>query len=230
MNNIIFIAEIIFALTGALLTFRFLGKNGLIGYAVLAVICANIQVLKLFPALGVETVAGGAAMFGVTYWITDVLGECYGKALAKKVVWISSTMLVIFTIAMQICLAYTPAAGGDGFAQEPLSIIFGFMPKIAIASVALYFISNYVDVWLFDKVRQLTKGKYLWLRNNLCTLVCNVSQGVIFTVFVLYGTVSLKTCLTVGFVGSLMYVPVALLDTPFIYLAKKWFDSGKIKD
>lgn len=228
MNTILVFVEIIIALSGALAFWRFFGKGGLIGYSVLAVITANITVLKMFPAFGVDTVAGGAAMFGATFWITDVLGECYGKAVAKKAVLISSAASLMFTLMLQICLAYTPAAGPDGFAHEPLSIIFGFMPKIAIASVVLYFLSNYIDVWLFDKVRQLTKGKYLWLRNNICTLVCNISQGVIFTLIVLYGTCSLKTCLTVGLCGSLMYVPVAIIDTPFIYIAKKMFEKGHI--
>lgn len=229
-NSILLFVEIIAVLSIGLLVWRFLGKWGLVGYSTLAVITANIQCLKMFPALGVETMAGGAAMFGVTYWITDVLGECYGKQFAKKAVWVSSAMTIIFTVMMQMLLFYNPAAGDNGFAQEPLMTIFGFMPKIAIASVVLYFLSNYADVWLFEKVRQLTKGKHLWLRNNLCTLTCNLSQGIIFSIIVLYGTFPLTTCLTVGFFGSLMYIPVALLDTPFIYLAKRMFDNGKIPE
>ena len=81
-----------------------------------------------------------------------------------------------------------------------------------------YLISQHLDVWIFNKIKQKTGGKMLWLRNNGSTLISQLVDSAIFTIIAFAGVYPLWELMLFTYI---IKVIVAVLDTPFMYLAKK---------
>jgi len=96
------------------------------------------------------------------------------------------------------------------------------MPRILLASLSAFIISQFIDVYAFDKIkRKLPENKFLWIRNNVSTIISQAIDTSIFVPIAFYGVVSNEILLGLMLSTYAIKVIVALLDTPFIYLAKK---------
>lgn len=210
-----------------ILAYRFFGKNGLYAWIAVAIIIANIQVMKTIGFFGLVT-AMGNIIYGTTFLTTDILCENYSKKEAKKAVWIGFFMLIAVTIIMQITLLFVPHESDT--LSPALNQIFGLLPRITIASLTAYLISQFHDVWAFMFWKKLCKGKHLWIRNNLSTMTSQLLDNVIFTWIAFVGFFGLfgwgrvfdwGIIFQIFIVSYVMKWVVAIFDTPFVYLAKK---------
>ncbi len=122
---------------------------------------------------------------------------------------------------MQIALLFQPAA--DDFAQPHLSALFGFMPRIALASMAAYLISQMHDVWAFHAIKERTGGRMLWLRNNASTMISQLLDSSIFCIIAFWGLFPMNVFMEILLSTYIIKVAVAALDTPFMYLARHLF-------
>lgn len=77
------------------------------------------------------------------------------------------------------------------------------------------------DVYLFNKIKEKMNGKGLWVRNNVSTILCNCIENFGFIALAFWGIYDLQTILTIAASTSIIEAIVAVLDTPFLYLAKK---------
>lgn len=223
-NELLFIMNIVVAFSLALLVFKKFGKYGLIVWSVFASIFANIEVAKVIPFFGWDITLGNI-LFGITFFATDVLSECYGKKDAQRCIWMTLTMQTIFVVLMQFSLAYTPSS--FDFAAEPMKTLFGLAPRICLASLVLYFLASRLDVFLYHTAWKATGNskKWLWVRNNLSTMTAQAVQQVLFMFIAFYGVEGFDaaTCLKMGIVNAVVVVFVAFCDTSFLYLARRIF-------
>lgn len=209
-----------------LMAYRFFGKIGLYAWAPLAAVVANVQVLKLVELFGLTATLGNI-VYASSFLVTDILSEIYGKKEAKKAVYLGLFALVVMTGLMNLALAFTPAA--DDFAQGSLATIFGFMPRIAGASLLAYFLSQTHDVWAFEFWRnRFPDIKFLWLRNNASTMVSQFIDSSLFTIIAFGGVYPTGALVEIFWTTYLLKWVVGAADTPFIYLARRWFDQKKI--
>ena len=203
-----------------ILAYKLFGKTGLYIWTAMAVILANIQVMKTIQIFGLVTALGNV-IYSSLFLVTDILNENHTKKDAQKAVWIGFFVLIATTFIMQITLLFIPDAtdqlGGS------IEQIFSFLPRIAFASLVAYLISQTHDVWFFSKLKTKYQGKYLWLRNNLSTSISQLLDNAIFTLIAFTGVAGFTWDIILQiFITSLMLrIIVAVLDTPFIYLAKK---------
>jgi len=211
---------------GIILAYRFFGKTGLYTWMAVAIIIANIQVMKTVKVFFWVTALGNI-VYGTTFLVTDILNENYGLKEARKAVWIGFFMLITVTIVMQICLGFVPDESDS--LSPALEQIFSLLPRITIASLTAYIISQLHDVWAFEFWKKLFKGKYLWLRNNFSTVTSQLIDNIIFTwiafvgFFGLFGwgqVFSWSIIMQIFIVSYVMKFIVSLADTPFIYLSK----------
>ena len=93
--------------------------------------------------------------------------------------------------------------------------------RITAASAVMFFISNWCDVLLFAKIRELTGGKYLWLRNNVATILCNCLENFLFYILAFYPMFSMGQIVSMGLATCLLEIIIGVCDTPFLYLAKR---------
>lgn len=209
-----------------LLFYRFFGKIGLFVWTPVAVILANIQVLKAVDLFGFSATLGNI-VYATSFLVTDILSENYGKDDARRAVYIGFLSLISMTVLMQIALVFTPAE--EDFAQASLKVLFGIMPRIALASLIAYGLSQMHDVWAYHFWKRIRPQKgFIWLRNNLSTMVSQAIDTLVFTSIAFAGVFTGPVFWEIMATTYLFKFIVALADTPFIYIARNWKDRGKV--
>ncbi|MBU9710454.1 queuosine precursor transporter [Evansella tamaricis] len=184
-----------------------------------ALLVSNVISTKLFTVGGIVLTAG-LLTYPLTFLITDSISEVFGKATAKRVViygLISNVMMIGF-FYMAIML---PPAGFWPM-QAEFEAILGAVPRMVAASLIAYSISQLWDVHIFHKLKEMTKGKHLWLRNNGSTLSSQLVDSCIFIFIAFYGTMPLSAIFAMIGTQYVIKLVFALADTPFIYLTVKW--------
>ena len=218
MNNILLVVSIIGTFSIMLVVKKFLGKEGLIGWIGIASILANLFLLKSVNILGISATLGNV-LFASNFLATDMLTENYNYLEAKKGVKFGIFSVLFFMIATQVALLYIP--NSSDFAQDSFKLLFGFVPRISIASISMFAISNIVDIKLYEYLRRKTNGEKMWLRNNLCTIVSNGGENFLFYTIAFAGTMPMSLILSMALSATIIEVIIALCDTPFLYLSKK---------
>lgn len=222
-NELLLIANLCLIYGGILLWFRFFGTKGLLCFNTIATIAANIEVLLLVHAFGMEQTLGNI-LFAATFLITDILSETAGKKKAQQAVNLGIVTSITFIILSQMWLLYQPSP--NDFAQESIQIIFSNTPRLMIASLLVYAISQKLDVWLYHKWWDFTtkkygdRKKYLWVRNNASTLISQLINTFLYTIFAFWGTYTIETLLQLLLSSYIIFIVTSLADTPVIYFAR----------
>lgn len=218
MNTLYLFIEIIACFAAVLLATKIFGKAGLIGWVGIASILANIITAKTSNILGLDA-AQGTVLFASTFLATDILCEKYGKKAARTAVLFGLFSSLTFILASQIALLYTPVE--YDYAAPSMEVLFGLNLRITGASVLMYLIANLADITVFDKLKQMTGGRYLWIRNNVATILCNCLENFGFIFLAFLGVYDAGTCFEIAIATSIIEVVAAVCDTPFAYLGRK---------
>ena len=216
MNELLWFLTLILSFISIILCYKYLGKNGLFLWIIVATLVSNIQTVKTVELFGLET-SLGTILYGSTFLATDILNYKYGLKESRKTITYGFLSMIIMTIFMIICLLYQPSV--NDFSQESLSIIFSFNIRITIASLVGFCVSQFMDTLIFHKLQK--KYKKLWLSNNASTMFCQIVDTVIFTLITYAGTMNLNAIIEIMISMYIFKFFVALLDTPFMYLASK---------
>ena len=223
-TELMWLIMLLFCFTSILIFLRLFGYIGIFIYSALAVIAGNIQVLKTVDFFySPEPVALGTILFASTFLCTDILSEYFGKEKARTNVLVGFSAFLFMTILMIITIGFKPSEGD--WVQESLSNVFTPMTRFFIASMIAYLISQYFDVWFFNYIKNKFSNKYLWLRNNLSTILSSLVDNTVFSIFawILLNPepVNIYNVIMIYILGTyLLRIIIALLDTPFIYFAK----------
>ena len=218
INEILWIGLLIANFIIVLFSYRLFGKTGLYVWTAVAVILANIQVMKTIQIFGLVTALGNI-IYSSLFLVTDILNENHTRKDAQKAVWIGFFVLISTTILMYITIHFIPHE--SDFMSEHITAIFTFLPRITLASLTAYIISQNHDVWFFSYLKKRFNKDKLWLRNNLSTITSQLIDNIIFTVIAFVGTFPLEIIIQIFFTSLIMKVVVAFLDTTFIYMARK---------
>lgn len=206
-----------------ILAYKIFGKKGLIIWIPIATIVANIQVVQTIELFGLAATLGNI-VYASSFLVTDILSEIYGKKEANKAVWIGFFSIIAMTILMNLALLFHPLEGDDFsfVSYDSLNTIFSLMPRIAIASLVAYIISQRHDVWAYHFWKNKFPGvKKIWLRNNFSTMVSQLLDSLIFTLVAFYGKYELSILGEIFLTTYALKWIVAIADTPFIYWATK---------
>ena len=228
------IVFLIFSFVCVLIFLKFFGEIGLYIYTVIAVIAANIQVLKLVKfSFFLEPVALGTILFASIFLCTDILAEYYGTKSARKNIILGFFGFLLMTLFMLFTLGFEPlnkTNAGETYAwaletQNNLLGIFLPFPIFFVSSMIAYLFSQFFDIWFFDKISKFTKKKFLWFRNNFSTMISSLLDNTVFSLFAWIvlnpNPLDFNTVLFTFILGTyILRVFIALIDTPFIYLAK----------
>lgn len=113
----------------------------------------------------------GMLTFPVTFLLTDLINEYYGKRAARRVTWICMTMALFVFVVINIAqaLPYLPAA--FNVKPEAFDAVFGSAKIMYLASVTAYVVGQLFDIWVFHLLKRVTRGRALWLRATGSTVV-----------------------------------------------------------
>ncbi|WP_136466118.1 queuosine precursor transporter [Flagellimonas onchidii] len=173
-------------------------------------------------------VSVGILPYPITFLITDLISEIFGKKKANQVV-----VAGIFASFFSLLIVYTASAASatdwSPVSNELFHSVFGNTIVAVFASMMAYLLAQFVDIQLYHFWKRLTKGKYLWLRNNFSTFSSQFIDT--FTVVLLlcsFGEIPWKLFYGLVISGFFFKVFIALLDTPllyfFVYLIRKRFN------
>ncbi len=204
-------------------------------YVFLAMIFVTLLVLtniigqKLFVWFD-QTLTAGLITYPLTFLVTDIVSEIYGKRRADRMVLMGFLMSVLMLGIVQISIVLPPAAGWSSQIAEGLSdgaamqnawlASFGVGWWLVSGSMCAYLAAQLCDNFMFHFWRRLTNGRFLWLRNNGSTVISQLVDTFIVNSFLFYGAFgwSFQQGIEVMAVIYLFKVGIAAADTPLCYL------------
>lgn len=210
----------------AVLCYRLFGRSGLYGVVIFSLLLANIMGPKLTVIGGLQT-SMGVILYSSIFFATDLLSEKYGKSEAHRAVmlgfFISVALVVMTQISMQFLPSTIPATAAFAQSVHAATVtLFDYTPRFVFGSLLAYLISQTFDVWVFHRIREATNGRHLWLRNTGSTLLSQAIDTLIYGLVVWWGLVDLVTALQLAGAKYVFKFTIAVIDTPFIYLACRW--------
>ena len=160
----------------------------------------------------------GILPYPITFLITDLISEIYGKKRANQVV-ITGIFASFFSMGILLIANEVPAIKNSPIDDETFNQVFALSPIAALASMIAYLLAQFVDIRIYHFWKNLTQGKMLWLRNNFSTF----SSQLIDTVLVvgllsIFGVLEWKLFWGLVISGFLFKIIIAALDTPLLYL------------
>ena len=219
MNIWIGAISLIVTFFSVVLAEKFFKKEGLFVWISISTIIANILVCKNIDLFGFTTAIGNI-LFASNFLATDILCEKYTKEDGKKAIIMAACSVVVFIITMQIALLYIPSS--DDISHESMKTLFSLNLRVSIASLVMFVVSNMMDIYIYNKIKEKVEGK-MWLRNNVATIVCNSLENYLFSFFAFVGIYGIGIVFQIATVASVIEIIIAICDTPFLYLAKsKW--------
>ncbi len=196
----------------------------LAGIFITSLVSCNLIFQKFFeidiwlPFVGTYTFqqSVGLLPYPITFIVTDVISELYGKKKANQVVTVgliaSMFMLIIVTVSDII-----PSAP-FGIGSDVFSKVFGLSSAAVFASMMAYLFAQYVDVRLFHFWKKITNGKHLWFRNNASTIFSQfIDTAVVLLLLCYFNVIEWDMFSQLLLNGFLFKVIFAALDTPIIY-------------
>lgn len=232
-NELLLLASLLSLFGGLLIVLRFFGRAGLYTYSATATILANIEVMILVDAFGMEMTLGNI-LFATTFLVTDILSELYGKPYAQKAVSLGIFSSVLFLLVSQSWLLYVPSA--SDWAMPSMRALFTNTPRLLLSSLVVYALAQTFDVWLYHKWWDFTtrrfgdSNRFLWLRNNGSTLVSQLLNTLLYSVFAFVGVYSADTLLSIILSSYVIFIFTSLADTPAIYAARWLKQHDKLPD
>lgn len=185
---------------------------------------------KLIPldlgwtGIGILSFSFGAFMHAITFPCTDAVAEVWGAKRARLMVYIGVAIYAL-AIAFYILGAKLPPAPGWELNEAYVSI-FSQAERMIIASLCATIVAQLLDIFIFEKIKQRTGERRLWLRNNLSTAVSQLADTTVFYSIAFYGIIP-NDKLPLLVIGTyLVKLLITAIDTPIVYLLVYWI-TGK---
>lgn len=178
---------------------------------------ANTLGIKLMPFLFGTHLSVAVFSFPIVFIMTDVIGEVYGKKMAKNFVLAGVVSIVLF-LFYSFLSTITPWAESALWVKTGYNQIFGLSARFSVASLIAFVIAEYQDVFSFFFFRKYTGEKFFWLRSNLSNLWSQLLDSTIFMLIAYLGVLPVQTILLIIIPWWAYKVFMGFLFTPFSYL------------
>jgi uncharacterized integral membrane protein (TIGR00697 family) len=164
----------------------------------------------------------GILPWPVVFLLTDLMNEFYGQKAVRRLSWITSALIaycfLIVGISMSIPAHEIP--GSKLATNTAYNLVFGQAQAVIVGSIVAFLVSQLLDAFLFEKIKQRTGNKFIWLRSTGSTMISQLidSYIVLYIGFVLPGAMTLETYFEVAPTNYILKMIIAILLTPLIYL------------
>ena len=160
----------------------------------------------------------GILPYPITFLITDLISEIYGKKKANEVV-VVGIFASFFSMGIILISNYVPAMETSPIDDATFSKVFSLSPLAVLASMLAYLFAQFVDIRIYHFWKNLTNGKMLWLRNNFSTFLSQlIDTSVVVALLCFFGVLPWELFFGLLLSGFIFKVCVAAIDTPFLYL------------
>lgn len=195
----------------------------------------GVKLFEIFPNLlkNPITLTTGIITYPITFLITDIVCEVFGKKKASLMVifgfFASLLSLVFINISVILPGSEVWINNSLGYKsvyemQTAYESVFTLPGFLISASMLAYLVSQLIDVRIFHFLKNLTNGKKLWLRNNISTICSQLVDTIIVNTIFLYLGLNLEwsTIIEIIIASYIFKVLIAMLDTPLVYIGVKY--------
>lgn len=192
-----------------------------------ALVVCNLIANKFIEVnLGFSTfiISAGVLPYPITFLITDILSEIYGRKKTSQVVWagFGASLFVLFVLFLA---QQFNAIDGSPVNDETFNQVFGNSWRVICASMTAYLIAQLIDVRIYHFWKQKTKGKHLWLRNNFSTIFSQLIDTTLVVVVLFIGIKPESEIFQFIIDGWLFKIFCALFDTPLLYFTTAYIQK-----
>lgn len=165
----------------------------------------------------VFTLTMGVIPFPITFIVTDIINEYYGRRGIRFITVLGMVMVLFALLLLQIEMAI-PAAAISPVSDEAFNSVFGVSTRIIIGSLTAYLIGQFVDISVFHFLRARTHGRMLWLRATGSTVVSQLIDSFVVLFIAFLGPLSVLQIVNIGFTNYIYKFVIAVATTPLLYL------------
>ncbi len=187
----------------------------LLAIFVVVLLISNLVAQKIV-ALGPFRVSGAQLMFPLTYIFGDIFTEVYGYSASRRAIWLGFLASGLMA-AMGLAIVALPPAP-DWPHQEAFATVFGFVPRLVVASLIAYWCGEFANSFVMAKMKVMTDGKYLWMRTIGSTVAGQLVDTVVVMLIAFGGSVSWSTLANLIASGYGFKVLYEVASTPLTYV------------
>ncbi len=159
----------------------------------------------------------GILPYPITFLVTDLISEIYGRKKANQIVT-AGIFASFFSMSIILISEMAPAIESSPIDDKTFAKVFALSPLAVFASMIAYLFAQYVDIAIYHFWKRLTKGKYLWLRNNFSTFLSQfIDTFTVVGLLCVFGILPWDLFFGLVVSGFIFKVFMAFLDTPFLY-------------
>ncbi len=186
---------------------------------VTCLLLSNLIAGKMWAVTADITLPAAVILFPLTYIIGDVFTEVYGFRKARTIIWLGFGCSFFAVLIYLVTIALPHPGYWEN--QEAYAVVMGTTPRVAIASFAGYLFGEFSNSFVLSKLKVVTKGKNLWLRTILSTVVGEGLDSIIFITISFWGTMENSVVLKMILFQYLFKVGYEVLFTPVTYAVVK---------
>ena len=164
----------------------------------------------------------GILPWPIVFLLTDLLNEFYGQKAVRRLSWITAGLIAycFLIVGLSMSIPAYEIKGSRLATNQAYNLVFGQAQSVIVGSIAAFMVSQLLDAYLFDKIKQKTGNKFIWLRSTGSTLLSQLidSYIVLYIGFVLPGAMSMSTYLEVAPTNYLLKILIAISLTPLVYI------------
>ena len=182
------------------------------------VVCNLIANKFITIDLGFKTfvISAGVLPYPITFLITDILSEIYGKKKTARIVW-AGFGASLFVLGVLLLAQQFTAIAGSPVDDETFNKVFGNSWRVIFASMTAYLCAQLIDVRIYHFWKEKTAGKHLWLRNNFSTVFSQLVDTTLVVCVLFLGVRSHSEIIQFILDGWLFKMLCAFIDTPLLY-------------
>lgn len=193
---------------------RRVGWDAIVAIYIATIVFANIASVKIVALAGLSFTAG-ALFYPLTFTSLDLATEIWGRRRSLGLVGLGFCISLLAVLGARLVVAVPPAPFFHD--NKQVAFVFGSAPRIVIASLLTFPVSQSLDVLIFNSVRTLTRGRWLWLRNTISTVMSEFVDSAMFVTLGFVGTISSSQLWTVIWGQFAIKMVLGLFETPLVY-------------
>lgn len=221
-NEIIFFAYILIISTTLLIALK-ISREALVSFICIQAILVNLFVVKEIRLFNLTATASDALSVGITLGL-NLIQEYYSKRQAQRAVWLSFLYAIFYCIVSKLHLMYRPDVENLG-ASKCFNVILGSTPRLIIASLFVYLITQNLDCVIYNYLANKVKKRYFILRNYGSALITQFLDTVLFSFLGLYkinkNFSSIETIVQIIIISYTVKLIVIFISAPYLALSKK---------
>lgn len=182
----------------------------------IALTVSNIVASKLWQVAPGFILDTAILLFPIVYIIDDIIPEVFGLKAARSMIWIGFACNALAVLFFGLCLVLPAPDFWQN--QSAFEIVLGITPRILLASFIAYLVGTNVNAWVLVRVKQITGGRWLWLRTISSTIAGQSLDSILFVTIAFYGIFPVAELPTIILGQAAFKIVYEIVATPLTYL------------